>query len=320
MKRISAWALAAFMAWTAAAAADWPTKPVRIVVPFPAGGATDGPARLLGQRLSEMWQQPVTIENRTGAGGALGASEVARSAADGYTLLFPSGSVMTANQFVYPKLSYQPERDFAAVTKVVSGPQVLVVGPASPYRTAQDLIAGAKTKTGKLTYGHAGIGSQSHLATEYFLSETGLQAVNIPYKGDPPALTDIIAGTVDFGVINMAAAIGHIESGRLRALAVTSRSPLAQLPGVPVLSSVVPGFESSGWFGIVAPRGVPAPVIDRIYRDTKAALEEPELRTRLTAMGFTPIGNSPAEMDADMGNERRRWSKVVADRNIQVSP
>jgi tripartite-type tricarboxylate transporter receptor subunit TctC len=320
MKRRLLLILGAALVWTSAVAGDWPEKQVRFVVPFPAGGATDGPARLLAQRLSVMWQQPVIVENRTGAGGALGASEVARSTPDGYTLLFPSGSVMTANQFIYPKLPYDPEKDLIAVTKVVSGPQVLVVGNASPLKSIQDLIAAAKAAPNRLTFGHAGIGSQSHLATEYFLSEAHIQAVSVPYKGDPPALLDIITGSVDFGLINLGAAVGHIDSGRLRTLGVTSRAPLPTLPGVPTIGSVLPGFESSGWFGIVAPRGVPAEVVDKINRDVHTVLDDPEVRGRLVAMGFTPIGNSASEMNSEMQAERKRWSKVVAERNIQVSP
>ena len=312
--------LAVFVTHGSAFAADWPAKQVRFIVPFSAGGATDGPARLLAQRLSAIWQQPVIVENRTGAGGALGAAEVSRSPADGYTLLFPSGSVMTVNQFIYPKLSYDPEKDLVAVTKVVSGPQVLVVGNASPYKTIQDLLAAAKATPGKLTFGHAGIGSQSHLATEYFLGEAGIQAVSVPYKGDPPALLDIIAGSVDFGLINLGAAVGHIGSARLRTLGVTSRLPLATLPGVVPIASVLPGFESSGWFGIVAPRGVPSAIIEKIFNDVHSVLMEPETRSRLTAMGFTAIGNSPREMDIEMQAERKRWSKLVAERNIQVAP
>lgn len=297
-------------------AGDWPEKAVRIVVPFPAGGATDAPARMLGEKLSELWRQPVIVENRPGAGGSLGAAEVARSAPDGYTLLFPSGAVMTVNQFVYAKPIYDPERDFTPVTNVVSAPQILVVPAASPFKSIKELIAFARANPGKLTFAHAGIGSQSHLANEYFLQEAKIDAVGVPYKGDPPAVSDLIGGTVDYSVINLGAAIGQVKGGRLRALGVTRKGEIPQLPGVPPIASVLPGFENSGWFGIVAPTGVPSRVIQKIYKDTRSLLQNAELRGRLTDLGYTIVGNTPQEMGEAMTLERKRWSRVVDERNI----
>ena len=230
-----------------AQAQSWPQKSVRFIVPFPPGGATDISARLLGQKLTEIWGQTVVIENRGGAGGGVGAAEAARAAPDGYTLFFPSDSVVTANQHIYAKMNYNPEKDFVPVTKVVSGPQVLVVPANSPYKTVKDLIEDAlKSPPGKLTFGHAGIGSQTHLAAENFVNSAKIDALAVPYKGEGPGLAGLISGDTSFFVGNVAAAIGHIGSGRLRALGVTSRTEFAQLPGVPPIAKTIPGFENTG--------------------------------------------------------------------------
>jgi len=211
-----------------AGAQTWPQKPVRFIVPFPPGGATDISARLLGQELQDLWGQTVVIENRGGAGGGVGAAEAARAAPDGYTLFFPSGSVVTANQHIYAKLNYDPERDFVAVTNVVSGPQVVAVPAGSPYKTVNELIAGLKANPGKLAFGHAGIGSQTHLAAENFLNAAKVDALSVPYKGEGPALAGLVGGDVAFTVTNVAATLPHISSGRVRALGVTSRAEAPQ--------------------------------------------------------------------------------------------
>src|SRR5689334_3534242 len=249
------------LASTGAAAQAWPQKPVRFIVPFPPGGATDISARLLGEKLTTLWGQTVVIENRGGAGGGVGAAEAAKAAPDGYTLFFPSGSVVTANQHIYAKLAYDPEKDFIPVTNVVTGPQVLVVPANSPYKTVKELIDGARANAGKLTFGHAGIGSQTHLAAENFLWQAKIEALAVPYKGEGPGHAALVGGEVDFFVGNVAAAIGHINGGRLRALGVTSKTEVAQLPGVPPIAKTVPGFENEGWFGIVAPAGTPKDII-----------------------------------------------------------
>jgi tripartite-type tricarboxylate transporter receptor subunit TctC len=319
MKLAKIAALAAGMLIAATAGAQsWPQKPVRFIVPFPPGGATDISARLLGQELQDMWGQTVVIENRGGAGGGVGAAEAARAAADGYTLFFPSGSVVTANQHIYAKMAYDPEKDFVPVTKVVSGPQVLVVPAASPYKSVAELIAAAKASPGKLTFGHAGIGSQVHLAGENFVSSAKIDALAIPYKGEGPALNDLVAGQINFMVTNVAAAIGFISSGRLRALGVTSKGEFAQLPGVPPIARTLPGFENTGWFGIVAPAGTPNDVIQKVYRDTKKALESSRLKARFYVQGLAPVGDTPAEMGRAMKEESQLWARVVRERKIVV--
>jgi tripartite-type tricarboxylate transporter receptor subunit TctC len=317
LAKIAALAAGLLVAATAAAQ-SWPQKPVRFIVPFPPGGATDISARLLGQELQDMWGQTVVIENRGGAGGGVGAAEAARAAADGYTLFFPSGSVVTANQHIYAKMNYDPEKDFVPVTKVVSGPQVLVVNASSPYKSVRELIDAAKKNPGRFTFGHAGIGSQTHLAAENFVNAAGIDAVQVPYKGEGPALTGLVSGDTTFAVTNVAASISHINSGRLRALGVTSKVEFALLPGVPAIAKTLPGFENTGWFGIVAPTGTPNDVIQKVHRDTKKALESSRFKARLYVQGLAPVGNSPAEMGKEMKEESALWARVVRERKIKV--
>ncbi len=310
--------LAALAIASVAQAQSWPQKPVKFIVPFPPGGATDISARMVGQKLSEMWGQSVVIENRGGAGGGVGAAEAARATPDGYTLFFPSGSVMTANQHVYTKLDYNPEKDFVPVTNVVSGPQVLAVPANSPFKTVKDLIDAAKAQPGKFTFGHAGIGSQTHLAAENFVNAAKIDALAVPYRGEGPALVALIGGETSFALTNVAATISHISGGRLRALGVTSKAEFPQLPGVAPIAKTLPGFENTGWFGIVAPAGTPQPIIDKVYHDTKAALASTELKARFYAQGLAPVGNSPAEMGKAMQEESKLWARVVKERKIQV--
>jgi tripartite-type tricarboxylate transporter receptor subunit TctC len=317
MKKTVAFLFGALIA-ASALAQPWPQKPVRFIVPFPPGGATDISARLLGEKLTQIWGQTVVIENRGGAGGGVGAAEAARAAPDGYTLFFPSGSVVTANQHVYAKLAYHPEKDFIPVTKVVSGPQVLTVPANSPFKTVKDLIDHARANPGKLTFGHAGIGSQTHLAAENFVWQAKIDVLAVPYKGEGPGLAALVGGETSFFVGNVAASIGHIHGGRLRALGVTSKTEAAQLPGVPPIAKTIPGFENTGWFGIVAPAGTPNDIVQKVYRDTKKALEASDLRGRLFVQGLAPVGNTPAEMAKEMKEESALWARVVRERKIEV--
>lgn len=302
----------------AASAQSWPQKPVRFIVPFPPGGATDIAARLLGEQLQQIWGQTVVIENRGGAGGGVGAAEAARASPDGYTLFFPSGSVMTANQHIYAKLNYDPEKDFVPVTNVVSGAQVLVVPAKTPFKSVRELIQAAQARPHTLTFGSAGIGTQVHLAAENFLYQGKIDAVHVPYKGEAPAMASLVAGDINFMLANVAGAMTHINSGRLRALGVTSAGPVDQLPGVPPIAKTIPGFENSGWFGIVAPAGTPNEVIQKVYRDTKTALQDTRLKARLYAQGLVPVGNSPQAMAKALEEETALWRKVVRERNIHV--
>jgi len=317
MKRILAFVAAALLSF-AAQAQSWPQKPVKFIVPFPPGGATDISARMLGEQLSRIWGQQVVIENRGGAGGGVGAAEAARATPDGYTLFFPSGSVVTANQHIYAKMNYNPEKDFVPVTNVVSGPQVLTVPASSPFKTVKDLIDYAKANPGKLNFGHAGIGSQTHLAAENFVYQAKIQGQHVPYKGEGPGLAALVGGEINFFMGNVAASIGHIQGGRIRALGVTSKTEAPQLPGVPPIAKTVPGFENAGWFGIVAPTGTPRDVIQKVYRDTKQALGDTRLKARLYAQGLAPVGNTPEQMGRAMKEETALWAKVVRERKISV--
>jgi len=317
IRKILAFAFGALLV-SAASAQSWPQKPVRFIVPFPPGGATDISARLLGEQLSRIWGQQVIIENRGGAGGGVGAAEAARAAPDGYTLFFPSGSVVTANQHIYAKMAYDPEKDFVPVTNVVSGPQVLTVPASSPFKSVKDLIDFGRANPGKLTFGHAGIGSQTHLAAENFVYQAKFDALAVPYKGEGPGIAALVGGETNFFVGNLAASIGHINGGRIRALGVTSKTEAPQLPGVPAIAKTVPGFENTGWFGIVAPTGTPKEIIRKVYQDTKKALEDTQMKARFFAQGLAPVGNSPEEMARALKEETALWAKVVRERKIKV--
>jgi tripartite-type tricarboxylate transporter receptor subunit TctC len=317
MKKTLFFVLGALFA-ASAAAQSWPQRPVKFIVPFPPGGATDISARLLGEKLTQMWGQQVVIENRGGAGGGVGAAEAARATPDGYTLFFPSGSVVTANQHIYARMNYNPEKDFVPVTNVVSGPQVLTVPASSPFKSVKELIDHGRANPGKLTFGHAGIGSQTHLAAENFVYQAKFDALAVPYKGEGPGLAGLVGGETSFFVGNVAASIGHINSGRLRALGVTSKTEAPQLPGVPPIAKTVPGFENTGWFGIVAPAGTPREIIQKVYQDTKKALEDTQMKARFYAQGLAPVGNTPEEMAKALKEETALWANVVKERKIQV--
>jgi tripartite-type tricarboxylate transporter receptor subunit TctC len=303
----------------AATAQTYPTKPVKFIVPFAPGGATDISARILGQKLGEMWGQTIVVENRGGAAGNIGGAEAAKATPDGYTLFFTSGSVVTANEHIYPNMPFNPARDFVAVTNVVRGPQVIAVPANSPYQSLQDLLAAAKANPGKLNYGHAGVGSQTHLAAENFLYTAKVDMQHVPYKGEGPAVADLVAGQINMATPNLAASINFITQGRLRALAVTSRERAPQLPNVPAVAEVLPGFENYGWFGIVAPAGTPKDILDKVYRDSVKALDSPEMRGRFFVQGMSIVANSPADFEKAMRDERARWATVVKERNISVS-
>ncbi len=302
----------------AVAAQAYPAKPVKFIVPFSPGGATDIAARIVGQKLGEMWGQTIVVENRAGAAGNIGGAEAAKAAPDGYTLFFTSGSVVTANEHIYTNMPFNPGRDFVAVTNVVRGPQIIAVPADSRFKTLQDLLAEARANPGKLNYGHAGVGSQTHLAGENFLYAAKVNIQHVPYKGEGPAVADLVAGQIGMATPNLAAAINFITQGKVRALAVTSRERAPQLPNVPTVAEVLPGFENYGWFGIVAPAGTPKEIVDKVYRDTAKVLDSTEMRARFFVQGMTPVGNAPEEFEKAMREERARWAVVVKERQIAV--
>jgi tripartite-type tricarboxylate transporter receptor subunit TctC len=322
MKRlVSRLAILAFAALVPAivAAQAWPSKPVRMIVPFPAGGATDVVARLLGQKLGDVWGQSVVIENRSGAGGNIGGEAAAHSPADGYTLFMTSGSIVTANAYMYKSMSFDPAKDFVAITNVASGPQVVIVNPDGPFKTLSDLLAYAKANPGKVTFGSAGIGTQTHLAGENFAYSAGVDMTHVPYKGESYAITDVMGAQISTAVINLSAAINFIKAGKLRALAVTSKERNPLLPDVPAAAEVIPGFENAGWFGLLAPTGTPKEVVDKVYRDTAKILASDEFKEKLANLAMVPVGNSPADFAAAIREESVRWAKVIKERKLQAN-
>ncbi len=309
---------AAVLACAPVFAQTYPGKPVRIIVPFAPGGATDIVTRVVAQKLNEIWSQQVVVDNRAGAGGNIGGELAARSAPDGYTLFMTSGSIVTANQHIYKKMPFDPAKDLVPVTNVASGPQVLVVTPTFPPKTVKDFIDLAKSKPRQISYGSAGFGSQTHLAAENFLYAAKIEVVHVPYKGEAPAIVDTMAGQVPFSTPNLAAAINYIQQGKLRALGVTSKQRSPQLPNVPPVSDTLPGFENLGWFGFMVPTGTPGSVVDKIYRDTAKALEAAEIKARFEGLGMAPVGNPPAEFAKYVREETERWAKIVRERKLQV--
>lgn len=302
-----------------AGAQAYPAKPVRIIVPFSPGGATDIVTRILGQKLNEVWGQTIVVDNRAGASGNIGAELAVKSAPDGYTLFMTSGSIVAANQFMFKKLGWNPEKDLVPITMTASGPQVIAVHPSFRARTVKELIALAKANPNSITFGSAGFGTQTHLAAENFLHAARFEAVHVPYKGESVALIDLIAGHIFFVTPNLSAAIGFVQQGKLRAIGITSKTRSPQLPDVPAVAETLPGFENLGWFGLMAPANTPKAVIDKIYQDTVKILQLPDIRKRFDEIGMVPVGNSPDDFDRRIREERVRWAKVIRERKLEVN-
>jgi tripartite-type tricarboxylate transporter receptor subunit TctC len=299
-------------------AQSYPTRPVRIVVPFAPGGATDIVTRIVAQRLTDSWGQTVVVDNRAGAGGNIGADIVAKAAGDGYTILMTSGSIVTANPHMYRTMTFNPGRDLAAVTNVASGPQALVVNPGMPAKTLKEFIAMAKAKPKSINFGSAGIGTQTHLAAESIVSAAGIDVIHVPYKGEGPALGDLVGGQIQFVTPNLSAAIGFVQQGKLRALGVTSKERSKQLPNVPAIAETLPGFENLGWFGFVVPASTPAVTIARIHQDTVKVLQSADVRTRFEQLGMEAVGNSPEDFARAIKEESNRWARIIRERKLYV--
>lgn len=322
LSRVFAATVVTSFAWgvmPATAQERWPGKPVRIVVPFAAGGSTDVVARMIGQKLSLLWGQPVVIENRAGAGGNLGADMVAKSPADGYTLLMASGSI-TINPHIYKRMPFDTKKDLVPITNVASGPMLLVVPDRSAVKSVNELIALAKSTPGALNFGSAGVGSQVHLAAENFADAARIEIKHVPYRGEAVAYNDLIAGQIQMMVGNFAAASALLGPGRLRALAVTGKQRSEQLPDVPtVAESGLPGFENTGWFGFLAPAGTPQDILSKIQLDTAKVLAESDTKARLYVQGMTPVGNTTVEFSKAMDAESKLWATVVKNRNLTTN-
>ena len=304
----------------------WPSKPVRIVVPFAAGGTTDILARALAPELQKVFGQPFVVDNKPGAGGNAGATEVAKAAADGHTLLMGTVGTHAINAAVYPKMPFDHIRDFVPVTLVAGVPNVLVLNAAMAQqqgiRNVADLIRVAKTKPGQLNMASSGNGTSIHLSGELFKSMTGTFMLHIPYRGSGPALIDLMGGTMDLMFDNLPSAIPHIKSGKLKALAVTSGKRSSAMPELPTIEEAggptLKGYEASSWFGLVAPAGTPMDIVNRIQQETAKALSSPALNERLQAQGAIPGGMSSADFARFIGAETAKWARVVRASGAKV--
>ena len=311
-------AIAAFAA-LAHAQASYPSKPIRLVVPFPAGGTTDILARAVAQRLTETMGQPVVVDNRAGAGGNIGADMVAKAPPDGYTLLMGTVGTHAINASLYAKMPYDHVRDFAPVILVAGVPNVLVVNPALPVNSVQELIAYGKANPGKLNFASSGNGTSIHLAAELFKTMTGVQMAHVPYKGSAPALVDLAGGQVQLMFDNLPSSLALIKAGKLKALAVTSAQRSAALPDVPtVAESGLAGFEASSWFGLLAPAGTPKDIIAKLNGEVTKWLATPEAKEKLAAQGAIPAGRSPDDFMRHIAAETVKWQKVVKDSGAKV--
>jgi tripartite-type tricarboxylate transporter receptor subunit TctC len=314
-------ALAGAMAAGGAVAQAWPAKPIRMVVPFPVGGGSDSTARILGQRLQDRLKQQIIVENRTGAGGAIGTEFAARAAPDGYTILLGSASEIVMLPAVASKLSFDPLKDFVAIARVADVPLLLVTHPALPVKSTRDLIELARKRPGDINYGSAGNGSTSHLSMALFNSVTGTKMVHVPYKGSVQATTDLVGGMLQAGTNTMPAALPFVKSGRLRVLAITTprRSPL--LPEVPTVSeSGVPGYEVTLWTGVFAPTGTPKEIVAQYGREIEASLAQADAKEALAKLGseanFSPLEPFTAFLKVDFA----RWVKLTREANIRLDP
>ena len=315
---LGALAAAAALALPGAWAQTWPSRSVSIIVPFPAGGTTDVLARALGQELSKTLGQPVVVENKPGAGATLGADYVAKSKADGYTLLM--GAVHhTIATSVYRKLGYDFEKDFAPITTVALVPNVLVVNPQVPAKTVQELLAQAKAQPGKLTYGSNGTGTGQHLIGAQFEGMGGVQLLHVPYKGSGPLTTDLLGGQISMSVDTVTPVLPHIKAGQLRALAVTTAKRSVALPDVPTLEEAgLPGFDMGTWFGMLAPAGTPKDIVARLNADMVKIIQSPEFRKKMDDIGADPIANTPEQMARQIKDDTARFARLVKEAKVSL--
>lgn len=295
------------------AQAAWPSQPIKIIVPFPAGGASDQIGRLIGQKLTDELKVPVVVENRSGANGSVGATALAKAAPDGYTLMVGSIGVFAINAGLYQKLAYDPLKDFAPISVLVSTPNVLVVPANSRFNTAQELASYMRQNPGKLSYASSGAGSSDHLTAELFKKAVGGYAVHIPYRGGAPAMQDIIAGQVDFMFSNLGPAMPFIKAGKMKALMLTSSRPAAQLPNVPTAVKAGAKLDVTSWQALAAPAGTPAAIIQRLNQIAVKGMNSPEVKERMAGQAFDVVANSPAEFSAFLKNEVTRWKAAVKE-------
>ena len=311
-------ALAAMLAALPQAdAQDYPSRPVKIIVPFPAGGTADVMPRVIGEWLSRKWGQPVVVENRTGAAGNIGAEAVAKAEPDGYTLLSAPPPPLVINQNLYPKLGFDPS-EFVPIVIMGRVPNALVVNPKLPLNSVAEVIAYAKANPGKLTSATQGNGTTSHLTSELFQMMAEVKFQHVPYRGSAPALTDLVAGSVDLMFDNLGVSLPLVKGGQLKLLGVATPKRMASLPDVPTIAETLPGFESAAWFAIVAPPKTPQAVVDKINADVNEALRQSDIVQRLTQLSAEPIGGTPQATAAYMREEIERWHKVIKAANVKL--
>jgi tripartite-type tricarboxylate transporter receptor subunit TctC len=320
------WPAALFLAATvfaalyvsAAQAQDYPSRPVRVVVPFSPGGAVDGPMRVIAQELSKRFGAQVIVDNRPGAGATIGTEVVAKAAPDGYTLLLAS-QTNAISATLYPKLSYDPIEDFVPISLIGREPGVLVVHPSLPVKTFQEFVAYVKERPGQVDYASSGNGSGQHLFVALLASMTGMKMNHVPYRGSGQATADLLGGQVQVSIPGTAGMVGHIKAGKLRALAVTGAKRSPQLPDVPtVMESGVPGYEAYVWMGLLAPKGTPAPIIDKLLRELMQVLATSEVKNYMASASIEIVGSTPAEFGAFFRAERELWAKVIRETGAKI--
>jgi tripartite-type tricarboxylate transporter receptor subunit TctC len=299
-------------------AQTWPAKPVRFIVPFPPGGSTDVAARTLAERLTRSLGTQFVVENRAGGGGAIGTADVARSAPDGYTILFAADAITTL-PLVVKNLQFDVQRDFAAVTQVTTQPLAVAVHSSVPAKTIPELVAYAKANPGKLSFAHSGAGSGQHMSGELFKKLAGIDIVHVPYKGGAPAVQDLVAGQVPMGVLGSTPLIPHHKAGRIRILAFTSKDRFPPMPDIPTLhESGFPGFDTVQWLGLLAPRGTSGEIVERLYSASAQALREAEVKERLAQAALLAVGSTPREFEALIRADLERWGKLA--RELKIEP
>lgn len=311
LKRRTWCALALISAFTAVQAQGFPERPISIVVPFPPGGTTDILARQIAEKMTRDLKTTVIVENRPGAGGNTGAELVARAKPDGYTVLLSAAGPLSINQHLYSKLNYNPIRDFAPVSLIASVPIMLVTHPQRPFQTVAELIAYAKANPGKLSYASQGNGTTSHLTMELLKTHAGIDLVHVPYRGSSPATNDLVGGQIDLMFDNSPSTLPFVQSKRMRALGVASANRVKGMESLPTIAETVSGFESTAWFGVVAPAGTPEAVVNTLNRSINAALAQADLKERMAVSGVDLLGGSPSEMTRFMAMESKKWAEVV---------
>jgi tripartite-type tricarboxylate transporter receptor subunit TctC len=309
-------ALALVLPVVAAPAAEYPERAVRVIVTFPAGGGTDIVARMVFQKVAERSGATFVIDNRGGAGGTIGTDLAAKAAPDGYTIVVVSGS-HTINPALYKKLPFDSVRDFAPVAMLVTGPGLLVVHPSLPARNVRELITLARSQRGGLLYASAGNGTPPHLAAELFKLMTATQIAHVPYKGNAQAMTDLIAGQIALSFPTIPSALPHVQTGKLRAMGVTSAKRVGALPEIPAIAETVTGYDGSAWYGVLAPAGTPAAIVTRLHTELMTALRTPDLKDKLVSQGLEPATYTPEEFSALIVSELAKWAKVVAAAGVK---